>query len=76
VTELKEIVPQEANLWCEPEYIVEFGAPAKRILEIGEGDWADLIIMGMRPMKLHPTQSIHTAAFRHARSFRMQNVWV
>jgi nucleotide-binding universal stress UspA family protein len=74
-TELKEIVPQEDNLSCEPESIVEFGVPAKHVLEIGKEIGADLIIMGMRLMKQHPTQSIHTAAFRHARSFRMQNAW-
>jgi nucleotide-binding universal stress UspA family protein len=63
VRELKEIVPQEANLWCEPEYIAEFGVPARRILEISEEIGADLIIMGVRPMKQHPIQSTDTATF-------------
>jgi hypothetical protein len=39
VTELKEIVPQEDNLSCEPESIVEFGVPAKHVSRDREGDW-------------------------------------
>ena len=63
VTDLKEIVPQEANLWCEPEYVVEFGVPARRILEISEELGADLITMGVRGMKQHPISSSAGAAF-------------
>jgi nucleotide-binding universal stress UspA family protein len=65
VTELKEIVPQEANLWCEPEYIVEFGVPAKRILEISEELGADLITMGVRGMKQHSIRGSSAAFTAH-----------
>lgn len=64
VTELKEIVPQEANPWCEPEYIVEIGVPPKRILEISEELGADLIIMGVRGMK-HPIPGASAAFTAH-----------
>jgi len=60
VMELREIVPQEANLWCEPEFMVEFGVPAERILEICEEVGADLIIMGVRGMK-QPVSATFTA---------------
>jgi nucleotide-binding universal stress UspA family protein len=63
VRELKEIVPQEAALWCEPEYLVEFGMPAKRILEISEELEADLIIMGVRGLKRHRSAHRVRAAF-------------
>jgi nucleotide-binding universal stress UspA family protein len=42
---LRQLVPQEAELWCEPRYLVEQGTPAEKILE------ADLIVLGAQPAK-------------------------
>jgi nucleotide-binding universal stress UspA family protein len=46
--ELHEIVPQDAELWCRPEAVVEYGDPAGRILEAAKQRDADLIVMGVR----------------------------
>jgi len=46
--ELKKMVPEDAKLWCEPEYLIEFGPPAEKILETGGILNADMIIMGVR----------------------------
>lgn len=45
---LRELVPPEAELWCEPHVQVEQGAPAEKILEVAEKRHADLIVLGMR----------------------------
>jgi nucleotide-binding universal stress UspA family protein len=51
---LDELVPQEAELWCHPESLLEFGhqfsRPAERIVEIAANHRADLIVLGVRPV--------------------------
>lgn len=55
VRRLKDLVPPEAQSWCDMEFLVEFGhlrqfaAPAERILEIASERAADLIVLGVRP---------------------------
>lgn len=49
VRRLQELVPKDAELWCHPEYFVEFGVPAERILQFSATHGADLIVMGVRP---------------------------
>lgn len=46
--ELHELVPKDAELWCRPEGVVEYGEPAARILEAARQRNADLIVMGVR----------------------------
>ncbi|MGB6429743.1 MAG: universal stress protein [Candidatus Acidiferrales bacterium] len=46
--ELHEIVPQDAELWCRPEAVVEYGEPAARILAAAKQRDADLIVLGVR----------------------------
>ena len=46
--ELHEIVPQDAELWCRPEAMVEYGEPGARILEAAKKRDADLIVLGVR----------------------------
>ncbi len=50
---LKELVPPEAEPWCQVECQLEFGRqfapPADRILEIAKDRAADLIVLGVRP---------------------------
>jgi nucleotide-binding universal stress UspA family protein len=45
---LHELVPTDAELWCRPEPMMEFGEPAERILECAEQSGADLIVLGVR----------------------------
>lgn len=44
---LRELVPPEARLWCEPRFDVEQGPAAETILDIAELRKADLIVMGV-----------------------------
>lgn len=51
---LKELVPPEAEPWCRPECLLEFGRqfapPAERILEVSQEQAADLIVLGVHPV--------------------------
>jgi len=49
VHRLQELVPRETELWCHPEYFIESGPPAERILQFSEAHGVDLIVMGVRP---------------------------
>jgi nucleotide-binding universal stress UspA family protein len=49
VRRLQELVPKDAELWCHPEYFVQFGLPAERILQFSATHGTDLIVMGVRP---------------------------
>jgi nucleotide-binding universal stress UspA family protein len=48
---LRQLVPQEAELWCEPRYLVEQGIPAEKILEAADRQRADLIVLGAQPAR-------------------------
>jgi len=43
---LANMVPAEAELWCEPDYIVERGEVAEKILDVAKNRKADLIVLG------------------------------
>jgi len=45
---LSKLVPDEARLWCELEFAVEFGRPAERILQVAWENHADLVVVGAR----------------------------
>jgi len=45
--QLHEIVPPEAELWCRPEPVVEYGDPAKMVLHAAKKRGADLIVLGV-----------------------------
>jgi nucleotide-binding universal stress UspA family protein len=45
---LGKLVPDEARLWCDLEFTVEFGRPAERILQAAWENHADLIVLGAR----------------------------
>ena len=45
---LYEIVPESAQLWCQPEATVRFGKPSERILEVAKEADVDLIVLGVR----------------------------
>jgi nucleotide-binding universal stress UspA family protein len=45
---LRDLVPPEAELWCKPEHIVEYGSPAESILKVAAQRHARLIVLGVR----------------------------
>jgi len=45
---LEALVPEEAKLWCKPEYVVRFEFPVEGVLRFAEERDADLIVMGVR----------------------------
>jgi nucleotide-binding universal stress UspA family protein len=49
VEKLHKLVSQEAELWCEPRYILEQGIPAEKILQTANSVGADLIVLGAQP---------------------------
>ena len=55
---LEQLVPLEAGISGETEFIVEVGAPAEHILKVAEGKGADLIVMGPHHTS-HPRASAH-----------------
>jgi len=63
---LKELVPPEAEPWCRPECLLEFGrqfaSPADRILEIAGDQAADLIVLGVRPVRGRLGLATHLAS--------------
>ena len=44
---LRNLVPPQAELWCVPDYVVEHGAPAEKILEVAAQRKAELIVLGV-----------------------------
>jgi nucleotide-binding universal stress UspA family protein len=45
---LRSLLPRDLPLACPPEFAVEFGAPAERILATAARQQADLIVLGVR----------------------------
>lgn len=54
---LLEIVPAEAEFWCEPKAFVETGDPAQKILQSTDELEADLVVLGTRRMPTLPGAS-------------------
>jgi len=54
---LKALVPAEAEAWCVPNFVVEQGNVAEKILEVAQGRKADLIVLGVR----HPEHFLNAA---------------
>jgi nucleotide-binding universal stress UspA family protein len=51
---LRALLPDEADMWCEPEIIVEFGEPADAILKVAAESRAELIALGVRKAGTFP----------------------
>jgi nucleotide-binding universal stress UspA family protein len=49
--QLEKVVPEEAQAWCEPEFVLEYGGSAEAIVELAEERAADLIVLGTRKSK-------------------------
>lgn len=56
---LRNLVPREAELWCEPRFVVEQGSPAEKILEVAKHHSADLIVLGMHKPSGFPGADTH-----------------
>jgi nucleotide-binding universal stress UspA family protein len=61
---LRGLVPDESALWCEPEFVVEFGAPAEEILKLAAATRADLIVLGVRRTASFPGHLPPATAYR------------
>ena len=48
---LRQLVSEQAELWCEPKYFVKLGVPTEKILELAETRHASLLVLGARPAK-------------------------
>jgi len=56
---LHKIISPEAEARCKPEYFVEGGDPAEKILEFARMRETDLIVLGVRPEKGVPGAATH-----------------
>lgn len=56
---LSKLVPDEAEAWCKPEYFVERGDPAERILDLANLREVDLIVLGAQPERGVPGAATH-----------------
>ena len=56
---LRDLVPFGADLRCQPDCVVECGAPANKILEVSEGHEADLIVLGVHGADGHLARIMH-----------------
>ena len=56
---LRNLVPPEAELWCEPRFVVERGSPAEKILEVAKQREADLIVLGIHKPSGFPGADTH-----------------
>ncbi len=58
-TLLQKLVPAEAADWCKPEYLVEEGNPAEKILELAKLREPDLIVLGVKSEERVPGAATH-----------------
>jgi nucleotide-binding universal stress UspA family protein len=56
---LRELVPAEAKSWCEPNFMVQHGSAADKILEVAIAQGADLIVLGVRGAAGHMGATTH-----------------
>jgi nucleotide-binding universal stress UspA family protein len=57
--ELRKLVPPEAEQWCVPDFVVETGNAAEKILELAARRKADLIVMGAHKPHGFPGAATH-----------------
>jgi nucleotide-binding universal stress UspA family protein len=59
LSELRELVPEDAGLQYAPEALAQFGVPAESILQTAAERETDLIIIGARPANGHLKATTH-----------------
>ncbi len=66
---MEQLVPEDAALWCQPNFKIASGDPVETILESAREAKADLIVLGVthaRPLSEHASWSIASKVVRHA----------
>ncbi|MGO9642125.1 MAG: universal stress protein [Candidatus Acidiferrales bacterium] len=58
--ELHDLVPRDAELWCHPEVMVEYGVPGERIVNASRQHGTELIVLGVRSKSKHLGAALHT----------------
>lgn len=48
INRMRGLLPPEADLWCEPAFVVEAGHPAEEVLKTARARKADAIVIGVR----------------------------
>jgi nucleotide-binding universal stress UspA family protein len=56
---LRNLVPPDAELWCEPRFVVMQGPAAEMILQVAKERHADLIVLGIRRPSGFPGAATH-----------------
>lgn len=56
---LMNMVPPEAEIWCEPRFLVEKGPAAEKILETAKARNASLIVLGVHDPEGFPGAATH-----------------
>lgn len=56
---LAKLVPPDAEAWCKPEFFVERGDPAERILDLANLRDVDLVVLGAQPESGVPGAATH-----------------
>jgi nucleotide-binding universal stress UspA family protein len=56
---LRNLVPAEAELWCEPQFVVLQGEAAEKILQVARERDADLIVLGVHQPTGFPGAATH-----------------
>jgi len=59
--QLQGIVPAAAELWCRPQALVQYGDPARKILETEHERGVDLIVLGVREASGYLGATTHLA---------------
>jgi nucleotide-binding universal stress UspA family protein len=57
--QLRKLVPAEADRWCEPQFKIERGPAAEKIMETAIAIGADLIVLGVRAAEGHIGAATH-----------------
>ena len=56
---LQKLVPAEAMAWCKPEYYVQEGNPAEKILDLAHLRESDVIVLGVKREEGVPGAATH-----------------
>lgn len=59
ISRLRALIPEEAELWCRPECVVEFGRAGENILRVAQERRADLIVLGAKSAQGHTAAATH-----------------
>jgi nucleotide-binding universal stress UspA family protein len=51
INRMHELLPAEAELWCQPEFLVQGGNIAEQVLKIAKDRKADVIVIGARRLQ-------------------------